>query len=168
MHDEANWRRLGSIVRNPRVYPDTGLTEVEVRETHISWVFLAGDYAYKVKKPIHNAFLDYRLLEDRQRYCGEEFRLDSRFAPELYLGVVPITVENGRLQVEGAGEPIEYAVKMRRFASGTLLCEQLRADQVSSGDMVQLAETIAIAHSQAEGTAAHRRRVATHVTRRCG
>ncbi len=141
----------GVLLRDPRVYPDTGLTEVEVRETHISWVFLAGDYAYKVKKPIHNAFLDYRLLEDRQRYCGEEFRLDSRFAPELYLGVVPITVENGRLQVEGAGEPIEYAVKMRRFASGALLCEQLRADQVSSGDMVQLAETIAIAHSQAEG-----------------
>ena len=54
-----NW---GSLLRDPSAYPYTGLTEVEVHETHISWVFLAGDYAYKVKKPIHNDFLDYRLL----------------------------------------------------------------------------------------------------------
>jgi aminoglycoside phosphotransferase family enzyme/predicted kinase len=142
-----NW---GALLRDPSAYPHLRLGEVEVHETHISWVCLAGDFAYKIKKPVHNAFLDYRNLADRQRYCREELRLDSRFAPELYVDVVPITVENGRFRVEGRGEPVEYAVKMRRFPSGALLSEQLRAGQVSLGDIVQLAETIAQAHSDAQ------------------
>lgn len=140
---------LVAALSAPGAYPQTGLAEVEVHETHISWVFVVGDYAYKVKKPVHNAFLDYRQLSNRRRFCYEEFRLDSRFAPELYVGVVPIAAENGRLRVEGQGEPVEYAVKMCRFPAGALLSEQLRAGQVSSEDIVQVAQTIALAHSQA-------------------
>ena len=68
---------------------------VELHETHISWVFLAGDYAYKVKKPITNDFLDYGSLALRKRMCEEELRLDARYSEGLYLGVVPITAGRG-------------------------------------------------------------------------
>ena len=67
---------------------------IEVRETHISWVLLTGRFAYKIKKPVHLAFLDFSTLESRRRYCAEELRLNRRFAPDLYLAVVPITASS--------------------------------------------------------------------------
>ncbi len=123
--------------------------EVVCHETHISWVFLVGDYAYKVKKPIRTDFLDYRRLQDRQRYCHEEVRLNSRYVKDLYLGVVPIAFANGRACVEGEGEPQEFAVKMRRFSDDALLDQQLAAGTVTHAEMLQLAETVAAVHASA-------------------
>ena len=62
-----------------------------LRETHISWVILCGEYAYKLKKPVNFGFLDFSTLEQRLHYCEEELRLNRRFSPELYLDVVPVT-----------------------------------------------------------------------------
>ncbi len=123
--------------------PQTDVTKIE---THISWVFLFGDFAYKVKKPISTPFLDYLTLENRKHYCEEELRLDRRFAPELYVSVVPITIRDHQVRVEGEGEPIEYALKLRRFPAGAQLQEHLRANQVSSSDIVDLAQRIAQFH----------------------
>jgi len=119
-------------------------------ETHISWVFLIGDCAYKVKKPVSTPFLDYRTLADRKHYCEEELRLDRRFAPDLYLGVVPITLENDQVCVEGSGEPIEYAVKMKRFAGDALLIERLKAGLVTTAEIIELARTVGAFHDQAK------------------
>ncbi len=141
---------LLSAFSEPSVYPQAGIAQVDVHETHISWVFLVGGYAYKVKKPVHNPFLDYRNLTDRRRFCHEEFRLNRRFAPELYVGVVPITFEQGRLMVEGSGQPVEYAVKMLRFPADALLSEQLLTDEVTTADVVQLANTIARTHIESQ------------------
>ncbi|MEZ5571065.1 MAG: AAA family ATPase [Halioglobus sp.] len=90
-------------------------------ETHISWVILCGDVAYKIKKPVNFGFLDFSSLALRRHYCEEELRLNRRFSPELYLAVVPITQEGGKAVLEGTGVPIDYAVKMRRFNETQLL-----------------------------------------------
>src|SRR5436853_2703240 len=88
---------------------------VEVRQTHISAVFLAGPVVYKVKKPLDLGFLDFSTLEKRRHFCQEEVRLNRRLAPGVYLGVVPIVERDGRLMVEAEGEAVEWAVKMVRL-----------------------------------------------------
>ena len=80
---------------------------VEVRQTHISAVFLAGPYACRVKKPVNLGFLDFSTLEKRLHFCEEEVRLNRRLAPHVYLGVVPVVVIGKGLQFEGEGEGVE-------------------------------------------------------------
>jgi aminoglycoside phosphotransferase family enzyme len=98
---------------------DTG--QATLRETHISWVILSGDFAYKIKKPVSFGFLDFSSLELRRHFCEEELRLNRRFSPELYLAVVPITSTEQGAQIDGSGPTIDYAVKMRRFDEEQLL-----------------------------------------------
>ena len=109
---------LVAAMREPRAYPHV-VDEVEVIETHISWVFLAGDFAYKVKKRLRLPFVDYSTLERREHFCREELRLNRRTAPDLYLDVVPIAGVPPR--VGGEGPVQEWAVRMRRFPQATLL-----------------------------------------------
>ncbi|RFO96074.1 hypothetical protein DIC66_15255 [Rhodoferax lacus] len=104
-----------------------GVGQVELLETAISWVLLAGDLAYKIKKPLKLSFLDFSTLALRKHCCEEELRLNRRYAPDLYLAVVPLFHTPEDPQWCGSGAPIEYAVKMRRFAqSGRLdhVCDQ--------------------------------------------
>src|SRR5512140_53454 len=101
-------------LRSPACYPHRA-SGLDVRETHISWVVLAGDYAYKVKKPVRFPFLDFSTLEARRFFCEEEVRVNRRTAPEIYLDVVPITGALDAPFVHGPGPAIEYAVRMRRF-----------------------------------------------------
>ena len=122
---------------------------IQVIETHISWVFLAGDYAYKIKKPIKNSFLDYTSLELRKRFCETELRLNQRFAKDLYLGVVAIVDDHGQLRINGTGKPIEYAVKMKRFPANALLSDRLVQGLVSLHDVKRLAAHIAGFHQLA-------------------
>ena len=82
-------RSLPEVLRDPRCYgPD--VKKVRLAETHVSWVFLTGRYAYKVKKPVKLPFLDFSSLQQRKHFCDEELRVNRRLAAELYLGVVPI------------------------------------------------------------------------------
>ncbi len=90
-------------------------------ETHISWVILAGDYAYKIKKPLDLGFLDFSSLEKRRHYCEEELRLNSRLAQDIYLAVVPITGSLDAPHMEGPGAALEWAVKMRAFPADATL-----------------------------------------------
>lgn len=105
---------------DPSAYPHA-VDRVEHIETHISHVFLAGDFAYKLKKPLDLGFLDFSTLAKRRFYCEEELRLNRRLAQRIYLGVVPITGGLERPQVDGEGVACEYAVKMRRFPQERLL-----------------------------------------------
>ncbi len=133
----------------PSAYPHLHDATVTMHQTHISWVFLVGEFAYKIKKPIATSFLDYRTLERRRQLCEEELRLDTRFAKGLYLGVVPITLVDGKPCVEGPGEAIEYAVKMRRFPEDALLSTRLKSRSVSLPEVQQLATSVARFHQQA-------------------
>ncbi len=105
---------------NPAVYPHP-VARVSHIETHISHVLLAGDYAYKIKKPLNLGFLDFSSLEQRRWYCLEEIRLNRRLAPRTYLNVIGIRGSPQQPRLSGEGEPFEYAVRMRRFPQEALL-----------------------------------------------
>jgi aminoglycoside phosphotransferase family enzyme/predicted kinase len=131
-------------------YPYPLDAPVVLHETHVSWVFLAGDYAYKIKKPVETHFLDYSTLERREHFCHEEMRLDRRYTDDLYLGVVPITVVNDHAKVEGDGSPIEFAVKMRRFPETALLSKRIDLGLLTVDEVTELATAVASFHARAE------------------
>ena len=140
---------------------------VERIDTHISTVLLAGDFAYKIKKPVDLGFLDFSSLEKRRRCCLEEVRLNRRTAPGLYLGVVPIVATSTGPRVGGvAGVPVEYAVRMHRFDPGCTLDHLAARGQLSSDLTDRLADVIARLHAEAVvappgfGTSAAARRLA--------
>jgi len=117
---EAATARLVEALARGKGFPHP-VDRVELLQTHISHVLLAGDYAYKIKKPVNLGFLDFSTLEARRACCEEELRLNRRTAPGLYLATVPITGSASAPVLDGEGPPIEYAVKMRRFAQDALL-----------------------------------------------
>ena len=130
---------------------ELGVTDsgVVMHETHVSWVFLVGEFAFKIKKPIKTSFLDYGTLALREHYCHEEVRLDRRYAKPLYLGVVAITLDGGRVRMEGKGRPIEFAVKMRRFPEDALLSDRLTRGKLPTAEVLQLAIAVASFHRDA-------------------
>ena len=106
-------------------------SNIRVVETHISWVFLTGQFAYKLKKPIDLGFLDFSTLAKRRFYCLEELRCNALFAPEIYLELARIHRDtNGRYTVDGTGEVVEYAVKMRQFDDAEQLDHILENDEL--------------------------------------
>jgi len=111
---------LVAALLKPEAWPFP-VERVEHLETHISHLFLVDEFVYKVKKPVDLGFLDFSTLERRRFFCEEEVRLNSRMAPGIYLDAVPITRDRNGFHVEGAGEAVEYAVKMRRFDQDGLL-----------------------------------------------
>ncbi len=125
------------------------VSNVELIETHISWVILTDEYAYKIKKPITLEFLDFRDLDRRKFYCEEEIRLNQPWAPEIYLDVVPVTLDEGRPKFNGSGTPIDYAVRMRRFDQEQRLDVQLDLGKLTSADMNELGRNIAERHEAA-------------------
>ncbi len=131
----------------PGAYPHPA-GRIELLETHISWVLLAGDYAYKIKKPVSLGFVDFSTLESRRFYCGEELRLNRRTAPELYLAVVPVTGTPENPSMDGKGEAFEYAVKMRRFPQEALLDRVAKAGQLTSAQVEAFARTVARFHGE--------------------
>ncbi|MBI3860572.1 MAG: AAA family ATPase [Planctomycetia bacterium] len=132
----------------PSAYP-FATTEIEVCQTHISAVFLAGDFAYKVKKPVKLSFLDFSTLERRRHFCDEEVRLNRRLAPDVYLGVVPVTCSEGRAAFEGAGETIDWAVKMRRLPEAATLEQRVLRNEIGPNDVARLAVRLAQFHKAA-------------------
>ena len=139
---------------DPAAYPRSHPADaVEVRQTHISVVFLAGPHAYKIKKPLALGFLDYSTPERRRHYCEQEVRLNRRLAPSVYLGVVPVTSDGTRVEMEGRGEVIEWAVKMERLPDDATLRERLRRGEIGGGQIEALARRIAAFHARAESGA---------------
>lgn len=122
---------------------------VEIMETHISWVLLAGDYAYKIKKSVDLGFLDFSTLEKRRFYCTEELRLNRRLAPDLYLEVVPIAGSVDHPVLNSSGLAIEYAVKMWRFPQSCLLDQVLLRGELTPEIVDTIARKIADFHDGA-------------------
>lgn len=123
-------------------------------ETHISVVFLTGNFAYKLKKPVDFGFLDFTQLKDRKRFCELEVSLNSRSAPTLYLGICPLYFKNNQLQFEAYGEPVEYVIKMAQFNPNLVLGRHLQDDTLTEVQTQSLAKSIAQFHLTAESAAA--------------
>lgn len=119
---------------------------VDLIETHISWVLLTGDVAFKIKKPVHFDFIDCSTLERRKHFCEEEIRLNGRLAPNVYLDTVPITGSITHPVVNGTGEAIEYAVRMKKFSQSQLVKNLLSEGNISRRHIDQLAQHIAQFH----------------------
>lgn len=104
-----------AFLRQPSSYPEP-IFRVEAMETHMSWVFLADDHAYKLKKPACHDLLDFRTLAARKHFCEEEVRLNRRLAEDVYLGVVALTIDaRDHLQLDGSGTAVDWLVRMRRL-----------------------------------------------------
>src|SRR6266540_2767518 len=134
-----------AALRDPACYPHPA-EPVELIETHISWVFLAGEYAYKVKKPVDLGFLDFTTLQARRFYCEEELRLNRRTAPGIYLGVAPITAGAAGPRLGGTGEAIEYALKMRRFPQEALADSMAGRGDLHTAQIDAIAAAVAAFH----------------------
>ncbi|MDP2827935.1 MAG: AAA family ATPase [Sulfuricellaceae bacterium] len=130
---------------DPSCY-DHPVESIECIETHISWVFLTGEFAYKLKKPLKLGFLDFSSLEKRHFYCEEELRLNRRFAPDLYLGVTPICGPSEHPRLNGPGNVLDYAVKMRQFPQSALLDRKLLAGELTPSRIDSIAREIARFH----------------------
>jgi aminoglycoside phosphotransferase family enzyme/predicted kinase len=124
------------------------VSELRLVESPLSWVILTGAFAYKIKKPVRLDFIDTSTLERRRHACNEELRLNRRLAPELYLRVVPIARQSGRLRIDGSGEPIEYAVCLKQFPPDAELRALLRRGDVALPEILRLAQTLAYFHLQ--------------------
>jgi uncharacterized protein len=146
MSDLPAQQQLVAALLDPHRYPHAARS-VRVMETHISWVLLAGRYAYKIKKAVDLGFLDFTSLKARRHYCAEEIRLNRRLAPNIYLDVVPIGGTPAAPQLGQPGSAIEYAVKMRRFPAGALMDRQLARGRVTPQDIDRLAVTLARFHA---------------------
>jgi aminoglycoside phosphotransferase family enzyme/predicted kinase len=144
-------RQLPKALLEPGAYPHLPAS-VELRETHISWVFLAGDKAYKVKKPVRFPFLDYATPARRRACCHAEVQLNRRFAPGLYRGVVAI-VPRGPDGLGIAPEhdlrAVDYAVVMGRYDESATLAAHLERGDASVSDMVAVGAAVAGFHAAA-------------------
>ena len=138
---------LASRLRDAQCFPHPA-QNIEVVETHISWVVLAGDYAYKIKKPVDLGFLDFSTLAKRRAACDEEVRLNRRLASDLYLGVATVTGAPDAPRIDGTGDCIEYAVRMRRFDRAQELDRLLAADALPPERVDELARRIARFHAE--------------------
>lgn len=130
----------------PEFYPHPVTEPIRFMQTHVSYVLLTGDYVYKLKKAVNFGFLDYSTLEKRHHFCQEEIRLNEKGAGSLYLGVVPLTQQGENFAIEGDGETVEYAVKMRQFPQSALLSDQFENGLIDEAKIRQLATTIANFH----------------------
>lgn len=131
------------LLRDPRTYPEPP-GRISTVETHMSWVFLTDRHAYKMKKPVRYAFLDFSTLAARERNCREELRLNQRLAPDTYLAVVPLAVAPaGAARLEGDGVIAEWLVKMRRLRAERMLDALIRAGGLETADVRRVATVLA-------------------------
>jgi aminoglycoside phosphotransferase family enzyme len=130
-----------AFLSRPDAYP-YAVSGVTLRETHMSWVFLAGDRAYKLKKPVRFPYLDFSTLERREAACRAEVSLNRRLAPDVYIGVTPLAVSSGGLGLGGEGAIADWLVVMRRLDDRWALEQVLRANRLETRQLDSLAAAL--------------------------
>jgi uncharacterized protein len=136
-------------LKDPTAIPENTL-KVDVVQTHISIVFVADSYVYKIKKPVDFGFLDFSTLEKRKYYCHQEVHLNRRLARDLYVDVLPVTLVNGKHTLtKPEGEPVEYAVKMKRIPSDRLMKSLFEAGKITPEHLSEIARVLSEFHINA-------------------
>ncbi len=128
-------------------FPDT-CNHVELKETHISWIILTDNHAFKIKRPVKFSFADFSTLEKRKYFCNREIELNRRLAPNMYQGVFPV-YENQLSANNDDNQIKDYAVKMERMDSSKEMDHMLREDQVTAEDISKIASIVARFHNDA-------------------
>jgi len=142
-------RTIKQALLNPEAYPHKP-QKIELVQTQMSFIFLAGEYVYKIKKPVNLGYLDYTTLEKRHFFCHQELKLNKRLCPGAYLAVVPIVEEKGGLCIEGQGKAIEYAVKMKQLPQDRMMDVLLPRGQVTPEMVARVADKLMGFHQKAE------------------
>jgi aminoglycoside phosphotransferase family enzyme/predicted kinase len=132
---------LLAFLLNPDSYPHRP-KRVHLKETHSSYVLLAAPYAYKVKKPVNFGFLDFSTLEKRRYFCEREILLNRRFCTRIHLGVVPISLREGKLTFGPGDAIVEYAIKMRKLADRYFMLALLKKGQVGTNELDRLVSAL--------------------------
>jgi aminoglycoside phosphotransferase family enzyme len=130
----------------PEAYEEA--EKIELKQTHISFVFLTGNFVYKIKKAVNFGFLDFSTLEKRRLFCEKELELNRRLCGDMYVEVVPIT-KSDVIKISGEGETVEYAVKMKRIPENNIMTRLLEEDKVDKKLVDRMAQIIAEFHSKA-------------------
>ena len=144
----AELPELIQALLKPEVYPEPA-PRVDLEQTQISYVLLAGEYVYKIKKPVDMGFLDYSTLEKRLILCRKEVELNRRLCKDTYLDVVPISLEKGKAVIGDKGKASEYAVKMRRLPQDKMMDALLPQNKVTPAMVGQVADILAEFHKKA-------------------
>ena len=139
---------LVEALLKPEAYPHNP-QRIELVQTQMSFLFLTGDYVYKVKKPVDLGYLDYTTLEKRRFFCHQEIELNRRLSPDVYLEVVPVVKSEGQIRIDDKGETIEYAVKMRQLPGERMMDSLLLLGQVTEEMVANVAEKLAAFHDKA-------------------
>ena len=137
------------FLSKPEAYPHP-VKQIKLIQTHISWVFLTGEFVYKIKKPVDFGFLDFTTLEKRHFFCKEEIKLNRRFSPEIYLSVVPIVKRNNAFFIDGEGKIVDYAVKMKQLPQTACVTHLLEKDKITPTIMQAIAKKMADFYLKAE------------------
>ncbi len=138
-----------SALLQPQIY-DHPAGDIQLVQTHISFVLLAGDFVYKFKKPVDFGFLDFSTLEKRQYCCEQELLLNRRLCPDIYLGLVTVTRESDGYALGGSGEVVEYGVKMVRMPEERMMVNLVRAGQVGPEQVDALVDVLVPFYQQAD------------------
>ncbi len=141
-------KQVVEALMKPEAY-DEEPGQIELMQTHISFVFLTRNFVYKVKKAVDLGFLDFTTLEKRRFFCEKELELNRRLCGDMYLEVVPINRSNV-IKIKGEGETVEYAVKMKRMPQERMMNKLLEENKVDSKLVDRIAKIIADFHSKAE------------------
>ncbi len=149
MNSAAPISQLLERLMDPTFYDHEVSEPIQCLETHSAYVLLTGSYAYKLKKAVDFGFLNFSTLAARRFYCEEEYRLNQRGAPDLYLGVIEFTKDPTGIYLNGPGECIEVAVKMRQFPQQCLFSALLKRDELTDALMRQLGQRVAQFHREA-------------------
>jgi len=141
-----------AFLRRPEAYPEP-TREVEVVETHMSWVFLTDAHVYKLKKPVRYDYLDFGTVAAREGDCREEVRLNRRLAPLVYLGVEPLSAADGGLRLGGEGDVVDWLVKMRRLPRARMLDHLIGEGAVTPVELRRLGRVLGDFYARAERAA---------------
>ena len=133
---------LITFMNDPAVYPEK-TTSVNFVQTHHSWVFICDNYVYKLKKPVNLGFLDFTTAEKRRFYVNEELRLNTRFSPDVYLNVVPISKIDGGFMIGDAYDIVETALRMKRIDENGMLLNLLKKGLAGTDDIKRLGGRLA-------------------------
>lgn len=128
-------------MKRPETY-DSEVRDIRIKQTHISWVFLTGKFAYKVKKPVDFGFLDFTTLDNRLKFCRKELEINRMLSPDIYLGVLPINKSGQGIKLNGPGETVEYAIKMKELPQENLMTKMLERGLVDTKTMERVVETL--------------------------
>jgi len=138
-----------SALLQPKIY-DHPAADIQLVQTHISFVLLAGDFVYKFKKTVDFGFLDFSTLEKRQYCCEQELLLNRRLCPDIYLGLVTVTREDDGYALNGSGEVVEYGVKMVRMPEEKMMVNLIQAGQVDRAQIDALVDVLVPFYQQAD------------------